>query len=176
MLIKDLVNCINKHLPSIDEIIHKYNKAKLNIDESKAKKYQEEQLIVYNDKTVLSGSDPITELIERTNISSIGIGSINFYIQLEIKDQNLLEFGSYNDFYRLVFIRDTFQVGYYSDESDDIEIITPNVEDFIIFLCEYCKINRNVTYEVEFNKDDSNNELNKLITRGFSKRFINELI
>lgn len=174
MSIKEWVTQINKQAPSVEQVVAKYNKVNLSIDEHKAKEHLRRLEIVYtNSFSNKVFENKLEELIQNTNISQIGIGVLSFYSKIEscALDFTYFEFASYNDFYKICFNE---HIVMYSDEALLFEDVAINSDVFLAFLVEYNKYYMFLSYGVQYDEAATRKQLSLLISQGMSNKIVKD--
>ena len=128
-------------------------------------------------KNLAETSNPIEYLICNTNLSSIGIGSINFRATYKRIEPTIGEFASYHDFYKLCVNENTFDIISFSQEfTEDQEIIARSVDDFLNFLLIYKEYDAFLIYDRETDISTLKGQLVVLESKGFSNGLVRDLI
>ena len=118
----------------------------------------------------------VDELVLNTNISMIGIGALNFLSSYKDYPNNLSQFASYNDFYKIcIDIKQNYIVSF-SDNEEDVTILSKSFSDFFDFLLIYKTWDSNLIYDYPFDKEVNTVIINKLIKNEFSIFWVKELM
>lgn len=175
MTIKQFISEVNSVFPTSDQIIHKYKKVIPDFNETKAEVYRQNNLLKISNEN--SEDIPIIDqLIYHTNVSTIGIGSINFPREILLLDDSLCEFASYNDFFKFCYRIIDKTVISFNESYDNQEIVAANPEQFLSFLLEYDKYWKALIFGTNYSKEESREVLHGLIQSGFSIRWVDELV
>lgn len=122
-------------------------------------KYKEERNIIEN-------------LIYATNISSLSIGSIDFYQEV-YKIEGFNVFATFQQPHELLTFTDDNYLFWFSEEEGQQELITKSMDEFLVFLEYYQKLYSIFVNYKEVNLDTLN-QLKSLA--GMEKRFIRDVI
>jgi len=135
MTIKNFIEELNKNLPTVNQVIAKYKQFNQGFNVDNVNNNLAKNTLRYNGGEF---SMKVEDLIKNTNISSVGVGTLNFLSQLNHDDKGRGVFANYNDYYNFA-VQDDNAVVVFSDESDSVDVLSPTFEDFLIFLIEYSK-------------------------------------
>jgi len=175
MLIKNFIEQINKQLPPVSGIIEKYKFLNDSFDHAKANQFINDNTLVYNGN---DDGDSVEDLINHTNISNVGIGSITFLSKVHNVGNKAKEFARHNDFYKIAEQNPKIIIFSEEDEMSE-EILANNFNDFLEFLVEYSKYDRELIFKTKFDKTETTKVLNRLLNKGFSSlwlsRFLSEM-
>lgn len=175
MKIEEFAAKLNSNLPTINQIIVKYSRSDKTFDKQKAKEYRNRNEIMVLDKSALFNNE-IENLIYNTNISSIGIGSINFRANIKAINDGLHCFASTND--QLLICLDTInkKIVNFTEEFSGQEIVSQSIDQFLTFLYLYAQYNTYFIFNGNGPKEVLDQQLYDLINNGFSKFWAEDLI
>lgn len=174
MSITEFVKEINALSPSVEKIVERFRKYDTSFSYDQALVYKKDNTLRLTDTIVFD--DQIDCLIYGTNISSIGIGGINFRSKIKTIDNGLKQFASYNDFYRFCYSTNELTIISMADDLEGEELVSASFDQYLMLLCEYEKFYRKEVFDVEFSVDTSFSILSELIEKGVSKKWVTELI
>ncbi|WP_126974514.1 hypothetical protein [Gynurincola endophyticus] len=172
---KYFIEEFNLSLPTISQLEGKFRSVKVDYSTEKLKKYQENMVLKMtgeydNTESVLDN------LIYATNISSIGIGQINFSTTIFEMEGNYREFATYNDFYNFCYKEAEEGIYIFDQSYEQSEQLCHCFEDFLTFLIHYNRCDRSKMFGVKYSSSDSLKVLNNLVNKGFSLNWIKEFI
>lgn len=179
MKIAEFANLYNEYLPSIEQMkvrSLKFNSVVDELEIIERKNYLIFTYIIDKESDVMG--EKLFQLIEKTNISKLDPGNIVFYNKIE-KSSHVpqgLEFARQNDYQKICLDVRNSTIVWYNDESDDIEVIARDVDQFLLFLIESHKNKMDELFNVEFSKEESRASLKKLVSQGLSKAIVRDHI
>jgi hypothetical protein len=177
MKILELANLYNNYLPSTEQLKMRsltFNSAVDDLDVIATL-----NLLTFKYNIELESAflgEKLFQLIEKTNISQIDPGNIVFYNKIDKSDHVIdgLEFARQNDYYKICLNVHDSTIVWYDDESDDVEIVARDLDQFLLFVLECHKDKMNKLYNVEYSKVESKQQVQLLISQGLSKLLVRD--
>lgn len=174
MTVEDLIQELNLTFPNSNQIIQRHQRSNKSFDKDKAIEYRNRNLIQFN-YLLVPFNNQIEHLVYNTNVSSIGIGVINFFSKMKTLDESLKAFGSLNDFYKICLTPQS-EIVSFAEESSEIELWSTSIDQFLDFLYIYERFDKCFIYGGDLPKDEFNLKLKVLISKGLSPSLVDELI
>ncbi|MBC9914076.1 hypothetical protein [Chitinophaga varians] len=139
-----------------------------------AEEYREDSLLRYSEENA-NTRNVLEDLIYNTNVSSIGIGAINFDSDIEFIEEDLGCFAFYNDYYNFCIRSCDNMIVCITKDVSDLHVVCNTANQFLSFLYLYNCYDRFITRKI-ISGENLSIEFEKLVKEGFSKRWIDELI
>jgi len=179
MKIKELADLYNHYLPSIEQMKERSIRFTSIVDDFEIRERQ--RYLKFNYEIEMESEiaeKKLHQLVEQTNISNLDPGNIVFYNKLEASDHvvNGLEFACQNDYDRICLDISNSTIVWYNNDSDDVEIIARNLDQFLLFLIECHKYKMSELYNVEYSEEQSRAQIKNLIADGLSKAIVRDHI
>lgn len=171
----ELVESINEHLPTVDQIKKKLTANGSNFSDDYFVNYKNERKLLIN-SDVNNVSDELEYLINNTNVGLIGIGSINFLSKLRNLGDGIWQFSSYNDYFLTCYSKNDQQIFNSVIDEDHYELICGSISDYFEFLDIVSMQYNSQVWGVEFSKELASVKLNNLLNSGFSEKWMSEIL
>lgn len=175
MSVQELIKNINGTLPTLQEIQVKVRgRLNENISIVEAEKYRNSMIVKY--KKVCEPENKIDDLILNTNISVIGVGSLNFTNSIEIIENCGNLFAGYNEYLIQIFYNKNLEIFLRDSDTLKMEMISVSPDLFFDFLVLYSKIFTDKIFR-QLEISVTNIELlRSIIHKGLSKKFLLDLV
>lgn len=166
MTAEEFVRLLDDDFPDMELLRRKYPKRDLYA-------YMEDYRIRFHQDRHPCTNE-LENLIYNTNISMVGIGSMDFYYEMKVFGSGFPRFASWNDHFRFHY-SDEGKILYRSIEEDEYETAAVSLDQFFAFLLIYNRFDRHVIFGSIFPEEDKG-RLDELVRNGFSRWWIRMLL
>lgn len=113
------------------------------------------------------------DILRYTNISDFDIGSFSFHSQIVERQNSIMEFGIFNDYY-LFGENCRKEIISYSIILDEFEIVSISLEQFLEVLIIYNTYDKQVVFSNDFNLMNYEQLIYNYTKKGFSKSWLRQ--
>jgi hypothetical protein len=175
MNINEFIYQHNLRVPSVEQIVRRFQNTPYKTSYSRAEENRKQMLIEIKDNEK-ELNNTVDDLIEKTNIGTVMFGSINFSMRIWIIEDVFKEFASYNDSNKICLNQETGEIVLIHIEQYGHEVIAVSFNQFLHFLHIYNIYDRSIIFGDGTLDASTSLELERLIDNGLDSGFVSGLI
>jgi hypothetical protein len=176
MEINEFISAINATIPSIEQIIKKFNWDFNDSGVQKAQLVQSEYRLTI--KNEAKDWKDLEDLVYNTNINDVPvqIGSVVFRQEIKVIRECYQWFATYNDYHRISLNVKEGSIVWFEGDAEEYDTLTISLGQFLSFMYIYDLYSKNQVWQVNFSKAEFSIKLKNLIENGLSEWFVSTLM
>jgi hypothetical protein len=176
MKVIEFVSAINETIPSVEQVIKKFQWDSSDISIQKANRLQSEYRIMINEMS--ENASELENLIHNTSMSEMQmqIGGIVFGREIDVVNEHFQWFATYNDFHRICLNVKDGSVVWSDGDSEDYDEVAISLSEFLAFVVIDDRYSKNQVWGLEFSKPEYGIKIREMIENGLSEWFVSTLM